>query len=217
MKDEGKETFKTVETIKDTAGKYYDEHYLAGQSATLYDMKNVLDVDTNVVNGIAVLGIFITLLVTFRSLSLPFILLFTIETAIWINLSIPYFMGSSLSYVGYLIVSTVQLGATVDYAILFTNSYLENRKSLSKKEAMTKTIQTNVSAILTSAGILASAGFAMALTTSIPVVYDLGVLVGRGTLLSLAMVALVLPALLVLFDKAIMKTTLKNQFKMEGD
>jgi predicted RND superfamily exporter protein len=126
-------------------------------------------------------------------------------------------MGSSLSYVGYLIVSTVQLGATVDYAILFTNSYLENRKSLSKKEAMTKTIQTNVSAILTSAGILASAGFAMALTTSIPVVYDLGVLVGRGTLLSLAMVALVLPALLVLFDKAIMKTTLKNQFKMEGD
>jgi predicted RND superfamily exporter protein len=217
MKDEGKETFKTVETIKDTAGKYYDEHYLAGQSATLYDMKNVLDVDTNVVNGIAVLGIFITLLVTFRSLSLPFILLFTIETAIWINLSIPYFMGSSLSYVGYLIVSTVQLGSTVDYAILFTNSYLENRKSLSKKEAMTKTIQTNVSAILTSAGILASAGFAMALTTSIPVVYDLGVLVGRGTLLSLAMVALVLPALLVLFDKAIMKTTLKNQFKMEGD
>ena len=185
---------------------------MAGQSATLFDMRNVVSIDTKLINLVAVFGIFIVLLVTFRSISIPLILLFSIETAIWINLSFPYFTGRSLSFIGYLILSTVQLGATVDYAILFTDCYLDNRKTLSKKEAMRVTIRDNLVAILTSATILATAGFTLALTSSNPIISELGTLLGRGTLLSLTMVACVLPALLVLLDNVIQKTTIKKQF-----
>lgn len=209
--EEGTDTFDTVETVLDTAKKHSDTYYLAGQSATLYDMKEVVSIDTRRVNLVAIIGIFFVLLVTFRSLSLPLFLLFTIETAIWINLSFPYFTGQSLSFIGYLIISTVQLGATVDYAILFTNTYLNNRKTLPKKDAMRVTIQDNLVAILVSAGILATAGFTLAFTTSNPIISELGTLLGRGTLLSLTMVACVLPALLVMFDNIIQKTTLKDK------
>ena len=205
--EEGPITFDTVRAITDAAEKFYDTHYLAGQSATLYDMKNVVSADNSFVNLLAVIGIFIVLLITFRSLSLPFILLFTIETAIWINLAIPYFAGNALNFVGYLIINTVQLGATVDYAILMTNTYMNNRKTLNKRDAMEITLADNLPAVLTSAGILSTAGFALALSSSNPIVSDLGTLLGRGTLLSLGMVTLVLPALLVLFDKIIKKTT----------
>lgn len=210
--DEGEDAFSTVQAVLDTGADHYDTYYLAGQSAALYDMKNVVSTDTKRVNLIAVIGIFIVLLLTFRSLSLPLFLVFSIETAIWINLSIPYFAGQPLSFIGYLIISTVQLGATVDYAILFTNAYLNNRKTLPKKDAMRAAIGDNFVAILTSAVILATAGFTLALTSSNPIIGELGTLLGRGTLLSLAMVACVLPALLVLFDKVNQKTTLKSRF-----
>lgn len=210
--EEGEEAFDTVKTILDTAAAHYDKYYLTGQSATLYDMKAVVSTDTARINLVAVIGIFIVLLITFRSLSLPLFLLFSIETAIWINLSLPYFSSQSLSFIGYLIISTVQLGATVDYAILLTNAYLNNRKTLPKKEAMMVTIGDNLVAILISAGILATAGFALAFTTSNPIIGELGTLLGRGTLLSFTMVACVLPALLILFDKLIQKTTLKHEF-----
>lgn len=210
--EEGEDAFNMVQTILDTAATHYDTYYLAGQSATLYDMSRVVSTDTKLVNLVAIIGIFIVLLLTFRSLSLPLFLLFTIETAIWINLSFPYFTGRPLSFIGYLIISTVQLGATVDYAILFTNAYLENRKTLPKKDAMRVTIGDNLVAIWSSATILATAGYALAFTTTNPIISELGTLLGRGTLLSFTMVTCVLPALLVLFDKVIKKTTLKNNF-----
>jgi uncharacterized protein len=210
--EEGEVAFDTVQTVMDTTAKYYDRYFIAGQSATLYDMKNVVSIDTKLINLIAIIGIFIVLLVTFRSLSIPLFLLFSIETAIWINLSFPYFTGKPLSFIGYLIISTVQLGATVDYAILLTNAYINNRKTLPKKEAMRVTIENNLVAILISAGILATAGFTLAFTTSNPIIGELGTLLGRGTLLSFTMVACVLPALLISFDKVVQKTTLKNKF-----
>jgi uncharacterized protein len=210
--EEGTDTFNTVQTVMYTAKKHYNTYYLTGQSATLFDMRNVVSIDTKLVNLVAIIGIFLVLLVTFRSLIIPLFLLFSIETAIWINLSFPYFTDQPLSFIGYLILSTVQLGATVDYAILLTNSYLNNRQTLSKKEAMRVTIEDNLVAILISATILATAGFTLAFTTSNPIIGELGTLLGRGTLLSLAMVACVLPALLVLFDRVTQKTTLKNKF-----
>lgn len=209
--EEGDEAFDTVKNILDTTAKHYGTYYLTGQSASLYDMKGVISTDTSRINLLAIIGIFVVLLLTFRSLLLPVFLLFTIETAIWINLSFPYFGDKSLSFIGYLIISTVQLGATVDYAILFTNYYLNNRKTLSKNEAMRVTIGDNLVAILISAGILATAGFTLAFTSSNPIIAELGTLLGRGTLLSLLMVACVLPALLVLFDSPIHKTTLKSK------
>ena len=210
--EESIEAFDTVQAVLDTAAMHYDTYYLAGQSTTLYDMKNIVSVDITRINLVAIIGIFIVLLISFRSLILPLFLLFSIETAIWINLSIPYFTGQPINFIGYLILSTVQLGATVDYAILFTNAYLNKRKTHTKKEAMRVTIGDNLVAILISAGILATAGFVLAYTTSNPIIGELGTLLGRGTLLSLTMVACVLPALLVLFDKVIQKTTLKSKF-----
>lgn len=215
--EEGDNTFATVQTVLNTAAKHYSTYYVAGQSAALYDMKNVVSTDTARINLVAIIGIFIVLLITFRSLILPLVLIFSIESAILINLSFPYFTGQSLSFIGYLILSTVQLGATVDYAILFTNAYLNNRKTLPKKDAMCATIGDNLVAILTSAGILATAGFTLAITTSNAIIGELGTLLGRGTLLSLTMVACVLPALLVLFDKVIQKTTQRNRFQFLND
>ncbi|TAH74778.1 MAG: RND family transporter [Anaerolineaceae bacterium] len=207
--EEDSAAFETIEAIMDITQGYYDSHYIAGTSATLYDMKNMVSTDNRLVNLIAVIGIYVVLLLTFRSISLPFILVFCIETAIWINLSVPYFTDKPINFLGYLIISTVQLGATVDYAILFTSSYLNNRKAMSPKDSMRDTISNNLVAIFTSAIILASAGFALALTSNNPIISELGLLLGRGTLLSLTMVAFVLPALLVLFDSLIQKTTMK--------
>jgi predicted RND superfamily exporter protein len=202
--------FETIESIIEITDKYYETNYLTGTSATLYDMKSIVSSDTKRVNIVAILGIFLVLLITFRSISLPFILVFCIESAIWINLSVPYFADNHINFIGYLIVSTVQLGATVDYAILFTNSYLNSRKTLGSKDSMRYTISNNLIAIFSSAIILASAGFALALTSNNPIISELGLLLGRGTLLSLAMVVFVLPALLVLFDRIIQKTTMKS-------
>ncbi|MBP1755123.1 MAG: antibiotic export protein [Firmicutes bacterium] len=205
--EEGADSFAMVQSILDTSAKYYDSYYVTGQSATLFDMMKVISVDTRIINLVAIVGIFIVLLVTFRSLSIPVFLVFTIETAIWINLSFPYFSNQSLSFIGYLILSTVQLGATVDYAILLTSYYLNHRKTLGKLEAMRITLGDNLVAVLISATILSTAGFTLALTSNNPIIAELGTLLGRGTLLSLTMVACVLPALLVLFDKLIQKTT----------
>lgn len=209
--EEGEDTFAMVKSILDTSAGYYDNYYMTGQSATLYDMRQVISVDTKTINLIAIVGIFLVLLITFRSLSLPFLLVFTIETAIWINLSFPYFSDQSLSFIGYLIISTVQLGATVDYAILLTSYYVNHRKSKGKTEAMRITLGDNLVAVLISAAILSTAGFTLAITSNNPIIAELGTLLGRGTLLSLTMVACVLPALLVFFDPLIQKTTWKTK------
>lgn len=215
--EEGDEAFTTVEAVLDTAAMHYDTYYLAGSSATLYDMRNIVSVDTMRINLVAIIGIFFVLLITFRSLILPLLLLFTIETAIWINLSFPYFTDRPLNFIGYLVLITVQLGATVDYAILFTNAYLKNRETLPKKDAMRVTINDNLVSVLVSATILASTGFILGFTNSNQIISELGILLGRGTVLSLIMVVFVLPALLVLFDKVIQKTTLNKSFYKECD
>jgi predicted RND superfamily exporter protein len=214
--EEGETAFSVVEQVHGLAKSYYgDTVFSTGQSVTLYDMKNVVTEDNNVVNIIAVISILFVLLVTFKSATLPLILLVTIETAIWINLSAPYFSGNHLIYIGYLILNTVQLGATVDYAILLTNHYISNRQLLPKKEALKATLGQVFGSILTSASILALAGFALKWTSTNPIVSEMGLLLGRGTILSFLMVVLFLPAALTLFDKLIEKTTIRLKFHRE--
>ncbi len=211
--DEGDVAFSVVEQVQGTARDYYgDTVYSSGQSVTMYDMKSVVTRDNQVVNFIAIAAIFLVLLVTFRSLMLPIILLITIETAIWVNLSYPYFIGSQLVYIGYLIINTVQLGATVDYAILFTNHYMNNRKLMPKKEAVKATLGQVFGSILTSATILALAGFALQITSSNQIVAEMGQLLGRGTIIAFLMVLVFLPAALTLLDGVIQKTTFRIRF-----
>ena len=178
-------------------------------------MKQVVSSDTKLVNGIAIAAIALVLFLTFKSLLIPVILLFIIEAAIWINLSVPYFAGNSLVYIGFLVINTVQLGATIDYAIFITSNYMNRRKEMGKKEAITGVLNRNLIAIMTSALILASAGFCLKLTSSNPIVAELGLLLGRGTFLSLAMVAVILPMLLLLLDKAIGAVTYHCTFYRE--
>ena len=209
---EGELAFQAVDLINETANKYYpNDVYSAGQSANLYDIKTVVQNDNRLTSMIAIIAIFLVLLVSFKSASLPFILLFTIQAAIWINLSIPYFTGISINYVGYLVLNTVQLGATVDYAILLTMTYMRERKSLSKKESIYKAIGSSFHSILVSATTMASAGFTLALTSTNPIISDIGMLLGRGTLLSMLMVVVFLPAALTTLDKIIIKSTIKSK------
>lgn len=210
---EGAVAFATVERITDTAKQYYgDAVYSVGQSANLYDMKQIVKSDDVRVNLIAIALIFFVLLITFRSFLLPFLLLITIQAGIWINLSIPYFTGTSTNFIGYLVLSSVQLGATIDYAILLTVQYIKRRKEAPKKEALRLAVGDSFKPILVSAAILSVTGFSLFLTSSNPSLSDVGLLLGRGALIAIFLVSCFLPALLWLFDKAIAKTTYKAGF-----
>lgn len=213
MPDEGAEAFAVVERVRALAGELYGEDYrLVGNSVNSYDMMQTVTADNFLVNGLAILGIGLVLLLTFQSLSLPVILLLTIEASIWINLSFPYFMGTEMHYIGYLVISTVQLGATVDYAILFTGHYLENRKLLGKLDAARQTATETAASILVSAGILTAAGMMIGLISTNAVVSQLGTVLGRGAAISCVMVLLFLPAVLMLCDPIIPRTTRKLKF-----
>lgn len=209
---ESDEAFATVEAIQAAAGRHYDTYYTAGQSANLLDMKNVVAVDNVVVSAVAVAAIFVVLLVTFRSIALPFVLLLTIEAGIWINLAIPYFEGESVNFIGYLVINTVQLGATIDYAILLTTHFLRERRHEQPKRAAYRALGKAFPSLLVSAGILATAGFALGFSSTMSAVSSLGFLLARGALMSLAMVTCFLPALLVLLDGVIRRGTWKADF-----
>ena len=209
---ESKEAFECVEKVREISDKYYDEVLTCGQSANTYDIKDVVTEDSTRVNIINILAIGFVLLLTFRSLTLPVMLIMTIETSIWMNLAIPYFTGTTLGYIGYLVMTTVQLGATVDYAILFTDNYLHNRQKMLPAEAVELTINKNLSSIMVSASILISAGIALNLVSSNAVIAQLGTLLSRGTGFSLLLVVFFLPGMLIIFDKVVEKTTLNTNF-----
>ena len=212
---ESTEAFTAVEAIQDTAKEYYDVSYSAGQSANLFDMANIVAVDNVRVSLAAIIAIALVLIITFHSIALPIALMLTIESAIWINLGIPYYTGDVINFIGYLVINTVQLGATIDYGILLTSHYLDHRHSEPPKEAIRNALGETFVSLIVSAGILASAGFALAAATSMSAVASLGFLLGRGTLISLVMVTCFLPALLVYCDGFIWRTTHKAGFFRE--
>lgn len=210
---EGDEAFALVEKVRETASDYYgDDFHMLGESATMYDMRNIVEADNKLVNALTVISIAIVLLITFRSISFPVVLLLTIETSVWINLSIPYLRDISLVYIGYLIISTVQLAATVDYGILFTEYYTYLRKEMSALAAVKKTIDEKIFSIGVSASILSSVGFILSCTSTDPIVSSIGLLLGRGALLAFLLVVFFLPGLLLTFDKFIEKTTWRPNF-----
>lgn len=206
---EGKDSFTMVENIKKTAQKYYpDTYYLCGQSANMNDIKDFSQQDNTVVTWITVISIYMILLIMTKNWFTPLLLILTIECSIWLNMCIPYFMGAKLSYLGYLIVSTVQMGATIDYAILMTNTYNRNRSELDKKTAVRKTLGDVFGSLLISAATLCLSGFCLNWASSNEVVKVLGGLIGRGAILAICMVMLLLPVFLLLADRVIPHTYL---------
>ena len=203
---EGQETFDLIQKIRDIASEYYpNEYYLAGEGVSTYDLMNTVMDDMLKVNLLAIGAVFLVLLVSLHSISLPMILVLSIETAIWLNLSVPYFMDTTIFYIAYLIISSIQLGATVDYAILMTDRYKENRQSFDKKQAVVQTISDVTVSILTSGSVLTVVGLLMGYISTNQLLAQLGLFIGRGTIFSLAIVLFVLPGLLYLFYRLIVQ------------
>ncbi len=201
---EGDETFALVESVRAVAQHYYpDAYYLAGAGVSTYDLMTTVTGDMFKVNLVAIGAVFLILLCTLRSLLLPALLVLSIETAIWINLAVPYFSDSPLFYIAYLIISSVQLGATVDYAILLTDRYRENRRTLEKHAAAVQTVADVTVSVLTSGSALTVVGLLLGFLSSNQLLAQLGTLIGRGALFSLAIVLFVLPGLLLVFDRLI--------------
>lgn len=210
---EGDEAFSLIEKVRDTAEEYYPGGwYLAGAGVSSYDLMDTITADTVKVNLIAIAAVFVVLLLTMKSLILPVILVLSIETAVWINVSIPYFRDSTVFYISYLIISSIQLGATVDYAILTTSRYMEFRQAMDKKKAIVETIAAVTTSVMTSGIVLAVVGYLLGAFSSHGVLSQLGNFLGNGSLLSLTIVLFVLPGLLYLCDGLIQKTTLHTEF-----
>lgn len=203
---EGEETNVLVEKIRGIAQNYYPGTYLlAGEGVSTYDLMNTVTADMVKVNFIAIAAVFVVLLLSMRNLLLPVILVLTIETAVWINLSIPYYTGNTLFYIAYLIISSIQLGATVDYAILFTDRYRENRQTFGKQESIVQTISNVTVSVCTSGVVMTVVGFLLGIITTHELLSQLGFLLGQGTICSLICVLFVLPGLLYLFDGLFVK------------
>lgn len=217
---EGKKTFQLVEEIRALADTYYPgSYYLAGEGVSTYDLMDTVTADMVKVNLLAIGAVFVVLLVMLKSITLPVILVLSIETAIWINLSLPYFTGSTVFYIAYLIITSIQLGATVDYAILLSDRYREVRNSQpfpaaslskqergreirkAKKEALAVTVSTVTVSLLVSGSTLTVVGFLLGYMSSNELLAQLGIFLGVGALCSLIIVLLVLPGLLYLFDR----------------
>lgn len=210
LASEGPKSFAAAQDLRDLVDRHYPEGetYWAGEVFSLLDMRDLVQIDNLLVNRLTIFFVGLILFFTFRSFSLPLILVFTIEFAIWCNLSTIYFGGRPLNYIGYLVISTIQLGATVDYGILMAEHYLDYRKKLAPRWAAQEAVTRSLPAILPPALILSLVGYILSLVSSLPVVADIGLVLGRGALFSLAAVILLLPSLLRLADPLIRYTSL---------
>ena len=189
--------------------KEYDQDgIIAGEGALTKDLVEIADHDFKVVNYLSIGVIFIIMLCVLKSISLPFILVFAIEMAIFINMAISYYTGTSLPFIASIVIGTIQLGATIDYAILMSTKYIEERtKTKDKKVAMKNTLNLTVPSIITSALCFFCATFGVAIYSKIDMIGSICNLLSRGAIISMLVVVLVLPSLILIFDKLIIKTT----------
>ncbi|HSK69728.1 MAG TPA: MMPL family transporter, partial [Candidatus Limnocylindria bacterium] len=211
--EESDEAFEATRRLRETAAAYYPgEGHVIGETAVNEDLMSVITRDTLKVLLAGILSIGIVLLINFRNLTIPLILLVIIQGSIWLNMALPYAMGQTLNYIGYLIVSSVQLGATVDYGILLTQRYVEFRRDAPAREAAARAVAGSAGSVIPPAMILTIAGLSLRiLVPDNGIISELGLVLGRGTLLSLLMVLLVLPVVLVWCDRLIQKTTLRKK------
>ena len=210
---EGGAAFAIVERVRGVLENIYPGEYcLAGDGVSTYDLMDTITADTVKVNLIAIGAVFVVLLFSFKSLSLPIILVLSIETAIWINMAIPYFRDTTVFYISYLIVSSIQLGATVDYAILFADRYMEFRRKMPKREAVIKTVSAVTLSVSTSGSAIIVVGLLLGFVSHHGIISQLGFFLGIGGLLSLMIVLFVLPGFLYVCDGLVRRSTLHANF-----
>jgi predicted RND superfamily exporter protein len=210
---EGAESFALVERVRDVAQRHYpNEWRLAGAGVATYDLRDTIVADKDLVDVVAVVAVLAVLFFATRSIVLPFLLVLVIETAIWLNFGVPYFTGDPIFYLAYLICGAIQLGVTVDYAILFADRYKELRQTVGKKDAVRETVRATTQPILTSGSVLMVCGYVMSKFSTHGLLSQLGYFLSRGTALSLVAILLALPGLLYLFDPLIARTTWRANF-----
>ena len=220
-KGESKLAYKAANEIKQTVNEYYpNENYITGNTYATMDMENILKDDYNKVNNLSLLGVFLVVAFSFKSVLLAVLAMIPIEMAIFVNMSFSYIYGTKLAFIGYIVVSSIQLGATVDYAILSISNYRELRKRLNKKESAIKMTKFSMHSILTSGTILVICGYVVSFISKLPAIGQLGHLIGRGAIVSMTFVIFLLPALLILFDGLLvwenkMIITLKQKLGMK--
>ncbi|MBP3801879.1 MAG: MMPL family transporter [Clostridia bacterium] len=190
--------------------KEYDENaILAGEAPLMNDLVRIANHDFNSVNIISIAIIFVIMLIILKSISLPVILMAVIEFAIFINMGIPYYTGTSLPFIASIVIGTIQLGATIDYAILITSKYINKRKEgKTKHDAIEFALGTSISSIFTSGLCFFAATIGVGMYSKIELISSLCILLGRGALISMVAVVFVLPSFLMIFDKVNTKTTL---------
>lgn len=210
-KGESDIAFQCTDQIRDIMKKYYpEESYVVGETPSTQDIKATITEDNTRVNVLSLLGVFMVVMFSFHSVLIPLVVMIPIEVAIFLNMAIPYIQGVDMVYMGYIIVSSIQLGATVDYSILLTNNYIAKRKLLPKKEACIEAVTRSCSSIFTSGTIITLAGYIVHFISTTAAIGDLGHLIGRGGLLSVMLVLTLLPALLVLCDPLIIEKDWKK-------
>ena len=202
--DELNNQIKDIESI---VKKYDKNGIVAGEGALMKDLVLIADHDFHMVNYTSIIVIFIVMLIVLKSFGLPIVLIFAIEFAIFINMAISYYTGVKLPFIASIVVGTIQLGATIDYAILMSTTYLEERYKSKKIKAIENTLKVTVPAIITSALCFFSATVGVSLITKIDMIGSICTLLSRGSIISMLVVILLLPSLLIIFDKFIIKTT----------
>ena len=205
--EESEETFRLLDQIREITRKYYgEEAIIVGNSTNARDLQESFQQDNLKISVLTVVFVMVILLFTFQSAGLPVLLVLTIQGSIWINFSFPYLTHSPMYFLAYLIVSAIQMGATIDYAIVITNRYLELKTQMNRRDAVVETLNQSFPTILTSGSIMTVAGFLIYGISTDPTIGSLGLALGRGTLTSILLVMSVLPQILLLGDALIEKT-----------
>lgn len=197
-----------IDSLNAILKRYDPSGMLIGEAPCMKDMIETTDHDFKVVNAVSIAAIFIIIAIVEKSISLPFILIAVIELAIFINLGLPHYLGQSLPFIAPICISTIQLGATVDYAILMTTRYKAERRTKSSKESAAAALAVSLPSIIVSGCGLFAATFGVAVYADIDIISSMCMLLSRGAIVSVLMVAFILPAMLILCDKAIIATTL---------
>lgn len=189
--------------------KYQNDGMVIGEAPMMKDLQDVTDVDLKTVNNISILAIFVIILITFKSISIPVILISIIEFAIACNMAVPFYTNTSLPFVASIVIGTIQLGATVDYAILMTSRYHKERteRGQSKKDAIRIAHETSIKSILTSGLCFFAATFGVSVYSQVDMIGSICTLLSRGAIISMIVVICVLPAMLWIFDGVIKRTS----------
>ena len=214
LPEESEETFDFLGTIHEVLERHYPKQqcYVVGNSTSALDLSSSFVNDNNLISVLSALFVILILLFTFQSAGLPVLLIIVIQGAIWLNFSFPTIQNTPLYFLGYLIVSSIQMGANIDYAIVISSHYSELKHTMPPKQAIVEALNSSFPTIFTSGSILASAGILISMLTTNPVICAIGTCLGRGTLISIFLVLGVLPQILVLGDSIIERTS----FEMKG-